>query len=184
MKIVNLLPKSKQREFYYHKLFGSLKILFIISGATFVLVLLAQFGTKLYLEHELTTIQSTIDRIRLASNKEENANLKKKIQGINNQISDYTTLAGDAPKWSRVLEAFSKLVPEQVYIQNFVVDSIKRQVSISGFAPSRESVIALYNNIVADNKNFSNIDYPLDNVSKPTDVQFRFTFTVEEKFLK
>lgn len=184
MKTINLLPQSKQQEFYYHRLLGSLVRLFWIAGSSFVLVLLAQFGTRVYLEHEINIVQEKAEQVKRASNKDENAKLKKQIQAINSEIVDYTNAAKDAPKWSNVIVAFSKLVPDKVYIQSFVVDSAKRQVSINGFAPDRESVIALYNNIAGATEQFSGIDYPLENVSKPTDVQFHFTFTVEEKLLK
>lgn len=184
MRIINLLPKAKQKEFNSRKVFRSVLVLFGITGFTFFLIIMAQFASRLYMEYELQRIAREIDRIKSVSNKEENAELKKRVQGINNQITDYNTLAKDAPKWSNALRAFSEVIPDNVYIQSFVADVVKRQVAIQGFAPSRESVIQLYNNIVADREHFSSIDYPLENISKPTDVQFRFTFTFEESVLQ
>lgn len=184
MKIINLLPKPKQNEFYYRRLYHNLLVLFGVAGVTFVFVGIALFASRLFLEHNLRASQENIERIKAVSNKEENAELKRRIQEINNQIGDYNSLAASAPKWANVLRQFTRLVPERVYIQNFTVDATKRQATINGFAPSRDSVIALYNNIRQDTEHFQDIDYPLENVSRPTNVTFHFTFTVAEGVLK
>lgn len=151
---------------------------------TFVLVALFQFGSRLYMEREVKRLARETEAIKAVSNKEENAELKKRIQQLNSQMADFNTLSKDAPKWSGVLRSFARLVPSDVYIQTFNADIAKRQVNITGYAPRRDLVIALYNNIVADTEHFANIDYPLENVAKPTDVQFRFSFTVQEGVLK
>lgn len=184
MKVINLLPKEKQKEFVYRKIFRGLKVLCGIVFASFALVVLLQFGSRLYMEREVNKLRAETDAIRAVSNQEENTELKKQIQFINSQMTDFNTLSTESPKWSPVVRAFVRLVPSDVYVQSFAVEITKRQVNITGFAPKRESVIQLYNNISADSEHFANIDYPLENVSRPTDVQFRFSFTIQEGVLK
>jgi hypothetical protein len=57
-------------------------------------------------------------------------------------------------------------------------------VSITGFSPTRELVIQLYNNILQDNKDFYNVNYPFENLGKPTNVNFHFNFYLQSKLLK
>jgi Tfp pilus assembly protein PilN len=184
MRVINLLPKEKQLEFRYRKMYRSLLMLFSIVGASFALVVLFQFGSRLYMERQIKQVKLETEKLRAISNKEENNELKKRIQQINSQVTDFNKLSEEAPQWSGVVRAFAKLVPADVYVQIFSVDIAKRQVNITGFAPRRELVIALYNNIKGDTEHFANIDYPLENVSRPTDVQFRYSFTVQEGAIK
>ena len=55
---------------------------------------------------------------------------------------------------------------------------------ISGYSPTRELVISLYNSILQDDQDFKNIDYPLENVAKAIDINFHFTFSIQDSLLK
>lgn len=184
MRIINLLPKLKQQELRYRKLFFSLIIFTALAGVTVLLVFAGQAATRFYLQYEQRSIEVGIEQLKSVSNKEENAALKARIKLINNQITDFNNLTNAAPKWSKVLRVFAELAPEQVTIQRLTADVGTKQGQITGFSPTREQVISLYNNIAADKTNFTSIDYPLENVTKPFDVSFHFTFTVSDSLLK
>lgn len=184
MKIINLLPKSKQRDFRYEKIFHSVLRLTYLAAASFVLVFLTLFGTRFYVTHQGSQIDAKADAIKNFADKQENTVLRNKIKGINNVFTDFQSLSDTTPHWSKVLAAFTRLVPSDVKIQTFTADAKKKQVSIIGYSPTRESVIALYNNISRDDKNFFNVDYPLENVSKPTDVSFHYNFSIRDELLK
>jgi hypothetical protein len=83
-----------------------------------------------------------------------------------------------------LLQKFALVVPVGVQVQSFAVDSGRRQVSISGIAPTRDLVILLHDNIAKDSDHFSNVDYPLENVARPKDISFHYTFQVKEDVLK
>lgn len=184
MKLINLLPKSRQEEIAYEKILKNLYSAIWISLASFALVFLAQVAAKLYLQERQDAVQKNIENIKNQVDKKENAEVKQKIVMINNQIADYKNLADSVPKWSRVLKAFSVLPPQGVKINNFQVNVSARMVTINGFSPTREKVIELYNNLVEDSQNFYNVDYPLENLIRPTDVAFHYTFYIREDLLK
>lgn len=184
MKLINLLPKPRQRELRYEAIYRSLKTVVIWGFLSFAVVFFSQFLTKIYLQVKISSINAEIEQLKKQVNKQENADLKKKIQSINSIIGDFNMLATSAPKWSKVVKAFAELPPEDVKISSFTVSADKKQVSINGYAPNRQAVIQLYNNILADKKNFSNIDYPLENVARAVDINFHFTFTVQDQLLK
>jgi Tfp pilus assembly protein PilN len=184
MKTINLLPKSKQQDLRYELFFRSLIVFFQVSAITFLVVFAGQFLTRIYLSQALQNVNSQIESIKRLSNKEENTTLKNQIKLVNNQITDYKTLAEAAPHWSRVLKAFAADVPDGVQVVSFVADSSKKQITINGSGKTRDDIITLYNNINNDQTNFSNIDYPLENVSRPTNAPFHFTFTIRDTLLK
>jgi translation elongation factor EF-4 len=65
-----------------------------------------------------------------------------------------------------------------------VSDTKTKKLEVRGFSPTRELVLEFYYNIKDDTDNFASINYPLENVSRPTDVSFLFTIELKESLLK
>ncbi len=183
MKIINLLPKSRQQELTYDAMLRSLVVFISMSMFSFALVFLAQLATKFYLQMQAGVFAAEIEELQGQVNKRENADLKSKIKAVNDIATDFNNLAAASPKWSKVIAAFAPLPPAGTRISSMVIDSGRKSVSITGHAETREDVIALYNNILAAGEDFNGVDYPLENVAKPADINFHFTFSIQDKLL-
>jgi Tfp pilus assembly protein PilN len=183
MKRINLLPQNKQTELYYENLFHSVSVAVIIATIILLLGILVQVAAWVYMQRSEAAISAQVEQLKLQIDKTENAELKTQVKLINSQMVDFQNLINISPKWSKVLNAFAVLVPSEVKITEFNADVKKNQIDITGYSPTREQVIELYNNINADKENFKDINYPLENVAKPTDVQFNFTFFIQEGVL-
>ncbi len=184
MRLINLLPKPRQSEIRYEVVFKTLLKVFVVSLISFAAVFMVQLGTKFYLQAENGSMQAQIDELRNQVNKQDNAVIKKKIQALNGEIGDFNTLAGNAPKWSQVIEAFAPLPPAGVRIGSLNVDAPRKMITISGTSPTRELAILLHDIILADEEHFINIDYPLENILKAVDVSFHFTFNFKDTLIK
>jgi hypothetical protein len=184
MKIINLLPRDRQQELRYEKMYRSMVRFAELSAITFVVVFALQFMTRLYLGQQARVLNTEIEQAQRSSNKQENATLKQRIKTINTEIGDYNLLAMGTPAWSRVLAAFAAQMPEGMTLDTFKADLVKKKIDVHGISPSRELVIQLYNNISRDDKEFFNIDYPLENVQRATEVPFHFTFFIKDELLK
>jgi Tfp pilus assembly protein PilN len=149
-----------------------------------LLVFVGQFTTRFYIREIDHSYESQIEQLKLETDKQENADLKKQIQDINAIVADYNQLASSTPKWSAVVTAFAGHVPEGVKLQTFSADAAKLKIDIAGISPTREKVIELYNSIAGDTEHFANIDYPLENIARPVNVPFHFTFFIKEDFLR
>lgn len=183
MKLINLLPSKKQTELYYEDLFHSTSIAAALGVVILLLGVVAQIFVMFYLENKETKIGVEIGIYKQQTDKTENAEQKTQIKLINSQMQDFEKLAQSSPQWSKVLLAFGALVPKGVKISNFEADSQTGKVKVIGFSPTRDSVIEFYNNINADKDHFKDVDYPLENVSKPTDILFNYSFTIQEGVL-
>ncbi len=183
MKRINLLPQHKQTDLYYEDLYHSVNSLVGVSVVILLLGIVVQIGVWVYLDQKEASLQAEITELQLVIDKSENAQVKQEIKQINTQMADFDNLNKNAPKWSAVLKAFAGLVPDGVLITTFVSDAETGEIEISGFSPTREQVIELYNNINADKVHFKNINYPLENVSRPTDVRFNFKFFINSGIL-
>ncbi|HEX3100071.1 MAG TPA: hypothetical protein VHQ41_03840 [Patescibacteria group bacterium] len=183
MKRINLLPKPKQRELAGERVLYGFTVTIIISVVILLLGALVQFGVWAYLNQKVKSSEVQIEQLKRVASKSENAEIKGQIIKVNGVLQDFTTLLNKSPQWSVVLTAFVKDVPNGVRITELDADATKKEVSISGFSPTRDAVIDLYNSINADKDHFININYPLENVTQPTDVKFNFTFNIADGVL-
>jgi hypothetical protein len=133
---------------------------------------------------KLRVTEKAIAESKILTNKEENTKLKEKIVSYNGEIADFKSLNEQTPHWSKVVEAFSKDIPPGVKVSQATFDVSKKKVDINGFAPTRDLVLQLHSNISEDKKSFFNVDYPLENVARPTNVKFHFTFYIQDSLLK
>jgi Tfp pilus assembly protein PilN len=184
MKIINLLPKTRQQELRYEVILYSLWVVVSLSLASFVLVFLVQFATKFYLQYQDNVIKQQVVQLQSQVNKQQNTEIKAKIEAVNNLVSDYLNLANSSPHWSKVIKAFAPLPPPGIKISTFGIDPSQNTVNITGLSPTRDLVIALYNNILQDTNDFYGINYPLENVVNPVNVNFHFTFKIQSKLLQ
>lgn len=183
MKRLNLLPHHKQTELYYETLYHSISVAAVLSIAILLLGILAQVAVMFYLGAKEKSVTLQVEDLKQQIDRTENAELKQEIRFINSQMQDFETLTKTSPQWSKVLKAFSQLVPSGVKINTLSADTKTNKVEISGFSPTRELVIELYNNINSDKINFRDVDYPLENVAKPSNVRFNYSFFIQDGVL-
>lgn len=181
---INLLPKSRQLQLHYRAWYVSTLRVYFVAFLSFIFISASLFGVGFYVDFTRRSLEKEATELKVVANSKENADIKQQVKQINSRIADYNTLASGLPKWSKFLQAFAGVVPEGVQIQSLSVDLTSKKVQIQGFASTRELVIALHDLIAADAQNFQNIDYPLENVARPKDVSFHYTFTLNDSLLK
>ena len=184
MRIINLLPKPRQSELRYEAMLHSLWFVCVLSVLSYVLVFMVQFGVKFYLQFEAGSIKAQITQLQAEAQKQQTSDVKTQVTQVNNLISDYNNLAASSPKWSNLIKAFAPLPPDGVKINSLTIDPVGKSIAINGLSPTRELVIQLYNNILNDKTHFYGINYPLENVAKPTNVAFHFNFYFREDLIK
>ncbi len=184
MKVINLLPKPRQQEARYIAMLRGVWFVFGFSLVSFVLVFLAQSGTLFYLQNQAGRLQAQIADLKAQVNKKENSQVKSQVKAANDLISDFKNLAQTSPKWSKVIEAFMPLPPEGVKINTFSIDPAKKTINITGIAPTRELVIKLHDNIAKDKRDFHDIDYPFENIARAQNVNFHFSFGIQQELFK
>lgn len=184
MKHINLLPKAKQQELAYETLFRGIVRFLEIAAITFILVFLGQFAIWSYLRAEEVNLVGDIAQLKIITDKQDNAELKGEIREINAQITDFKNLLDGTPAWSKAVRTLASHVPTGVRVGNISANTTKKELEIRGYSPTREAVIEFYNAVRDDTDNFASINYPLENVAKPTDVSFSFTIVLQDSLLK
>src|SRR4029077_9755964 len=109
MRTINLLPKPRQQELRFESLLQRLWLMVILSFLSFAVVFICQLGAKFYLQNKAKSITAEISQLKSQVNKGEDGVVNSQIQQANNTIGDFNNLADAAPKWSKVIKAFTVL---------------------------------------------------------------------------
>lgn len=176
-RLANLLPKEQQKDIKLEKASSKLVNLIVWAFLSLVVLLLLSFAAKLYLQSELKRVTDRVELQKQVVSQGENQELKIKLKEFNGHLDNLVTLSDNHAIWSEVVIEFARVIPEDVAIDNFLADRKTGQISITGFAKFRDSVLDLRNNLVAS-EYFENVNFPLANLVRPEDVNFRYKFFV------
>ena len=177
MKLINLLPDSEQNLIKKENFLRSLRAVFILALASYVLVAGILLLARVFLEQNANDLQNKIAQQKQTLQNQDQ--IQQDVQKDNAIITDYVVIAGKNPQWSKALSALADLVPPDVAIANLSADTATGKIEIQGQSPSRDSVLQLRANI-AESPMFKNIDLPLGNLEKPADLQFHYTFYLNQ----
>jgi Tfp pilus assembly protein PilN len=183
MKVINLLPQSEQKSIRQEKLFSSFRKFLLASAMTYALVIAGVVGWKFYLQSTLVGVDADIKKNQAFIDKQENDNIRKEAQKNNNTVTDYITLAKANPNWSNVLIELSRLVPSDVVLTSLAANTKTGKIELLGVGLTRDAVLKLRSNI-AGSSTFKNINLPLENLQKPTNVVFSYAFYLADGALK
>ncbi len=183
-KTINLLSPTIQRALQLRRWHRSLLRFYFFTGAVLCVTALIVGGAWWFLNITESRLRREAEEIQMRFAGKEVTDIKKQVKVLNAQITDYNQLAVAAPRWSRVLERLAQVAPPGLQVTSFTVDSNKRVATITGFSPTRDLVISLYNNLVQDTEYFEAVNYPLENVAKPANINFSYTFTVKEQAIR
>lgn len=104
------------------------------------------------------------------------------INNFNDRLARIASLQEKHKYYSQALIEILSLLPSGIRLESLVINE-KKQVTLSGFAPDREKIIVFKEALEKSNK-FENIENPLSNLLKQTDINFYFKFDLTDRILK
>jgi len=173
--LTNLLPPQNKAELFEEdvkNLIIILGILFLISLLFFTLIL---FEVKNYISGQVDLEKMTIDLEKKKIEDSEIQNLRAKIISANKTLSQLSSFYQEKTNLIEVFNKISEILPSQMYLTNFSYQKESNQISISGFAPTRE---ILFGNFKGNlEKEFPDADFSAPQNWESTDINFQITFT-------
>ncbi|MEK9180667.1 MAG: PilN domain-containing protein [Patescibacteria group bacterium] len=179
---INLLPKEDQKEVVLEKINSKVLNFFLWIFVSLAIIAALFVAARFYLKFEL---QTTTDQIALQQqvvSKEENQKLKNQLVEFNNHLSNLIILSEHHALWSEIVTEFARLVPVEVAVDSFVADRKTGNIKISGFAKNREAILLLRKNLLSS-EYFLDVNFPLSNLTRPTDANFNYSFYINPKYL-
>lgn len=183
--MINLLSLQEKAEIVWEdkrKIILNLEVIFLIFFICFALVL---FIIKAFIFGELE-----VHLIQLSQKQEEFEdyqlqNFESEIISSNKKIVQLDSFYKTQFSFTGTLEKISGLLPAQTYLTGiiFTQPTVKEegqliQVSLSGFAPDRNILVELKNNLESE-VTFTEFTFPSSNWLSATDINFSLTFKVK-----
>lgn len=179
---LNLLPPGEKENLKMEKiqhglwlwtaLVAGVLIFFLIMLATVYFSIISVSKTA---EEDFNLIQASAQGKNLKSQQDL-------IKDFNLKLGRIEILQKEHKYYSTVLIELIQFLPEGVRLENLTIDE-KNQAILSGFAPRREEIIALKDNL-EKSKKIANVKNPLSNLIKQTDISFYLKFNLTEEALK
>jgi len=130
-------------------------------------------------------LKSTQENYRLIQESSQGKDLKSQqdlIKNFNSQLVQIASLQENHRYYSRALIEILNLMPSGIRLENLTVNE-KNQVTLSGFASSREKII-VFKDALEKSAKFTNMENPLSNLLKQTNINFYFKFDLTSQILK
>jgi len=178
MKTINLLPKAESSELAMELASRQiLKFLVIAVGSLLIFLGLA-FGIRIPINNEIAENDKQIANLQKELSTSGNLALQRQVVTLNSQMKNITTLTQKRNYWSKALIELGNLSPEGFHLDLASFDRASGQITITGTADNRSSVLNFWSNVKKSTL-FKDINFPLNNLEKATDTPFTFSFTVD-----
>jgi Tfp pilus assembly protein PilN len=178
----NLLSLEDQQNIRLEKATALLFNFFLWVVLSLLMLLVFMIAGRFYLISELSSVETRIELQKQTVSQSENQQLKNTLNEFNTHLANLVNLEKHQGQWSEVLIEFARLVPKDVAVDSFTGERQTGRIRITGFAKTRESVLRLRQNLL-DSGNFTDVNFPLSNLVKPTDLNFNYTFFVKPELL-
>jgi len=172
----NLLPPQIKNELHQEKIKKVIIIFGLLILVFFFSLSLVLFATKVYISQKVEAEKIFLDSEKRQSETSEFRALKEKVTFANKNLSQLESFYQEKFSLLEVFEKISHTLPPQIYLTNFFYQESASQVSISGFAPQKEILVELKNNLEEE---FSDVNFPLQVWTKSTDIDFQVNFKIK-----
>lgn len=169
MITLNLLSPEKKRDLRLIQLYLIIKNLIVILLIFTIIVAIILLITKMALQNHFNKIieDTTLTaQIRVVFNQD--------IKIFNQRLVAVEKIQKDYISWTNFLINFTNLVPDELSISSLNInrdENVGTKIFISGFAKTREKLLALKNNL-ENSPLFFGVDVPLENLLKKEDISF------------
>lgn len=176
--MINLLPPIQKEELKQEETFKLVLILGTVILAFLISLTLILFSIKISLLADLE-----IQKIYFEQRKKELESpiiqeLEEKIKNYNLTLSKLKTFYQEQLNLTSILEKIFQTLPQGTYLTNFNFNPQISQISLTGFTPSRETLLQFKENL-EKTEYFKEIDFPTKNWLQATDIDFSVNFKIE-----
>lgn len=178
-KYANLLPHEVQKEIRYERIRSRFLNMSLWISISLVVLVVLMLATRIFLKTESNRVNSLIIFQEELVSREENQALKKELAEFNSHLSNLIKFEDGHAFWSEVLIELARITPTDIAIDALTADRADKKMTVIGFAQTRDSVLQFRRNLL-DSIFFEDVNFPLSNLIRPTELSFRYTFFVDQ----
>lgn len=174
--MINLLPLIEKEKLLLEKNRRIIIILWLLLLFFLTCSVLILFSIRTYIQAQVKSQEYLLIETKKEQNQSEIENLKEEINSINSSLTKLNSFYQNEIYLSDILEKISKTLPKELYLTNLSL--IFPSVSLSGFAPSTETLFEFKENLGKES-GFKGISFPPANWVDLTDIDFSVTFIID-----
>lgn len=169
--MINLLPPKIKTEILEEKIKKLVIILGTLISISLLFLTLILFLINSQLLKRVDLQKQLIESGKSQFEVPEFKNLREKVILANKNLLKLDTFYQEKVSLLEIFEKISEILPEKIYLNNFSFQKEEPEISLSGFAPNRETFLEFKNNL---ERGFVGIDFPLQSLIEPTNFQIKF----------
>jgi len=176
---LNLLPPQLKKELELTEL-GQWLASFGLRLATILIIFTLILVTTYFSIFILIKTQNDLIEERKGDQRiQHQAEIENKIEQVNEQARQIFIKQDQIITWIPLLEELSQVTPSGVYLINFSFRAIDNQINLTGWARDRDRLLR-FEELLNESPYFDEINVPLTNLIKQTDINFNFTLKPKE----
>jgi type IV pilus assembly protein PilN len=171
---LNLLPPQDKKELELADL-NRLTVCLVVYLAIFLIIFISLLLTTFFSLSILLKAQDELIEIRKQDTRIQRLiTIEEKIKQANQQLSQVYQKQKGLITWTPVFEEIAKITPQGIYLTNFSFQATNNQINLNGWANKREELLSFQKSL-EESSHFIEIEAPLSNLLKQTDINFSFT---------
>ena len=182
--MINLLPLEDKEKLLSERKKRITIILWLLFLFFLFCLALVLFSISIYLQSQTEYQKKVLIGGEKEFEQSEIQKLREKINSINSIVTKLIPFYLQKFYFSKILEKISEVLPQEAYLTNLSTtfsvskeEKPKVKISLSGFIPTRESLLKFKKNL-EEKSSFEKIYFPPSNWVKPTDINFFASFEI------
>jgi len=172
---INLLSPAEKKQLElanFIRLAISFGIWISVFLIVFILLLVSTYGSLAILLKD----QNRLIEIRRADHKTQRlVEIEETIKKVNDQLIDINLKQKELVVWTPALGELSEITLNGIYLDNFAYQASLNRINITGLANTRDTLL-FFQEQLEDSPYFIEIEAPLSNLIKQTNIDFSFSF--------
>jgi Tfp pilus assembly protein PilN len=191
--MINLLPQTEKKILKIERNYKALLILAITFLCALICFILILLSIKIYVAGQANAENIIFKQFQKQIQKSKSQEIENMVRTYNKNMENINSFYKDRSQISGLLQRISEILPSDIYLTHFSSNTIeetvkiensnktkkkiKREVSISGFSPSRERLFEL-KQILESQSDFNEVYFPASDWTKPYDIDFSLKFNL------
>lgn len=191
--MINLLPPLEKQKLFLEKKKRMVIILWILVLFFLICLVLILLSVRSYLKTQVDSQKALLEEAETEFNQSEIQFLQEKINVLNLSLTELSSFYQKKIYFSEIIEKISQTLPSKTYLTNLAIifspaelpsgkvsegKLEKVNISLSGFAPTRESLLNFKKNLDQES-DFQEVYFPAANWVKSTDIDFYVTLQLK-----
>ncbi|MDO8557942.1 MAG: hypothetical protein Q7S09_01975 [bacterium] len=178
---INLLPEQAKKNLQFEEL--NWRVMFF--GEMFFLLLLflslLMFGQELFGQWKVRELNQRIANLSNVSEVKEITKFQGQLRLFKNDIERMNRIQEEQLRAFGAIKDLIALIPPVIQLTTLSVDIQAQKIVFSGMAPTRSQLLLLRDKIQKESSGYGDINFPLANLLRETDIPFTFSLTIISK---